>query len=104
MQPFNLMRMCVIRQRQHIFCGPVIEKQLEEEDMSALYKDIEMPVVFDLCRMEQTGIAVQKEALKSYGEDLLEKLNHFSLKFMHLQEKSLTFFLQNSLEKCCLRI
>lgn len=53
-----------------LFCGPVIEKQLEEEDMSALYKDIEMPVVFDLCRMEQTGIAVQKEALKSYGEDL----------------------------------
>ena len=53
-----------------LFCGPVIEKQLEEEDMSTLYKDIEMPVVFDLCRMEQAGIAVQKEALKSYGEDL----------------------------------
>ena len=58
------MRMCVIRRRA-LFCGPVIEKQLEEEDMSALYKDIEMPVVFDLCRMEQIGIAVQKKHLKA---------------------------------------
>lgn len=53
-----------------LFCGPVIEKQLEEESMRDLYEKIEMPVVFDLCRMEQTGIGVMKEALKKYGDDL----------------------------------
>ena len=53
-----------------LFSGPVIEKQLEEEGMLDLYEKIEMPVVFDLCRMEQTGIGVMKEALKKYGDDL----------------------------------
>ena len=53
-----------------LFSGPVIEKQLAEEGMRDLYEKIEMPVVFDLCRMEQTGIAVMKEALKKYGDDL----------------------------------
>lgn len=53
-----------------LICGPVIEKQLEEEEMRDLYEKIEMPVVFDLCRMEQVGIGVMKEALKQYGDDL----------------------------------
>ena len=53
----KLVEMCIRDSHQAasaFFCGPVIEKQLEEEDMSTLYKDIEMPVVFDLGRMEQT--------------------------------------------------
>ena len=87
-----------------LFCGPVIEKQLEEEDMSALYKDIEMPVVFDLCRMEQTGIAVQKEALKSYGEDLTGEIESLQSQIYALAGKEFNILSQNSLEKCCLRI
>ncbi len=58
-----------------LFCGPVIEKQLKEESMRDLYEKIEMPVVFDLCRMEQTGIGVMKEALKKYGDDLTGEIN-----------------------------
>ena len=63
-----------------------------------------MPVVFDLCRMEQTGIAVQKEALKSYGEDLTGEIESLQSQIYALAKKSLTFFLQNSLVKYCLRI
>ena len=58
-----------------LFSGPVIEKQLKEEGMKDLYEKIEMPVVFDLCRMEQTGIGVMKEALKKYGDDLTGEIN-----------------------------
>ncbi len=58
-----------------LYSGPVIEKQLKDEGMSALYEKIEMPVVFDLCRMEQTGIGVMKEALKKYGDDLTGEIN-----------------------------
>ncbi len=58
-----------------LFCGPVIEKQLKEEGMGDLYEKIEMPVMFDLCRMEQAGIGVMKEALKKYGDDLTGEIN-----------------------------
>ncbi|MBQ8639517.1 MAG: DNA polymerase I [Lachnospiraceae bacterium] len=51
--------------------GPMLEKELEETDMLSLYRDVEMPLAYDLYRMEKTGIQVRQEALVSYGEELI---------------------------------
>ena len=44
--------------------------KLKEQNMDALYRDIEMPLVFTLYHMEQNGVKVEAEALKAYGNEL----------------------------------
>lgn len=68
--------------------GPVIETRLEEKGMKNLYEEIEMPVVSDLCRMEQTGIGVLREALKSYGDDLTEGIERLQREIWELAGES----------------
>ncbi len=52
-----------------------IMEELKQKKMLDLYRDIEMPLVYELYQMEQTGILVKKDALKQYG-DTLEKMIH----------------------------
>ncbi len=47
-----------------------LEKALEENGMTELYRSIEMPLVVTIADMEKEGILVQKEELKAYGENL----------------------------------
>ncbi len=47
-----------------------LQKQMEEEQMYHLFEDIEMPLVITLFDMERTGIRVDADALKVYGEEL----------------------------------
>ena len=49
--------------------GP-IEKTLHETEMWKVYTEIELPLVFTLNSMEEWGIRVKGEELKSYGEKL----------------------------------
>lgn len=49
---------------------PVLSGELKTKGMLSLYREIEMPVVFVLYDMEKEGIAIDREALKKYGEDL----------------------------------
>ncbi len=49
-------------------------KKLEEEKMDKLFREVEMPLVFTLFDMEQAGIRVEAESLKSYGEQLGERI------------------------------
>ena len=49
--------------------GP-IEKALHETEMWKVYTEIELPLVFTLNSMEEWGIRVKGEELKSYGEKL----------------------------------
>lgn len=53
-----------------LLLGPSMEQELERKGMKPLYEEIEMPVVFDLYRMEADGIRVLQEALKQYGQEL----------------------------------
>lgn len=53
----------------------VLREKLEETDMLKLYKTIEFPLVFALYDMEQTGVKVEKEALKAYGDRLSEGID-----------------------------
>ncbi len=52
----------------------ILEKQLVEKEMYHLFRDIEMPLVFTLFHMEQAGVRIEAEALKSYGEQLGGKI------------------------------
>lgn len=49
--------------------APVLEK-VDGLGMKALYREIEMPLVYTLFDMEQAGVAVNGQELKDYGERL----------------------------------
>lgn len=50
--------------------GIPLMKRLEEEEMKELYLSVELPLIYALYHMEEEGIAVRREELKSYGEKL----------------------------------
>ncbi|HIS61571.1 MAG TPA: DNA polymerase I [Candidatus Scybalomonas excrementigallinarum] len=52
----------------------VIKEKLNETEMLELYEKIEMPTIFALYDMQERGIAVNKEALKEYGDSLVGKI------------------------------
>lgn len=58
----------------------VLEKQLSESEMQKIYEDIELPLIFALDRMEKTGVRVEKDALKQYGDELEIKINELEKK------------------------
>lgn len=49
-------------------------ENLKQEEMYHLYEDVEMPLVFTLYEMEQTGVKIEAEELKKYGEELKIKI------------------------------
>ena len=49
---------------------PVLEKKLEELEMSALYYNAELPLCAVLARMERAGFCVDRKALYDFGESL----------------------------------
>lgn len=50
--------------------APLIEDKLKSIGEWDLFKEIEMPLIFTLYDMEKEGIAVEKESLKEYGDQL----------------------------------
>ena len=50
--------------------GRVLEEQLEQNGMLRLFKDIEMPLIYSLDRMEKAGIEVKRDELEEYGRKL----------------------------------
>ena len=53
-----------------LFSADLILKELENENMTELFANIEMPLVFVLYDLQKEGVRVDKEGLKSYGEVL----------------------------------
>lgn len=51
-----------------------LEGKLKDTGMQQLYQEIEMPLVYTLYEMEREGVQVNGEALKTYGENLSEKI------------------------------
>lgn len=58
-----------------LFAGQAVMDKLKEEGMMMLYRDVELPLVYSLYRMEQVGILVKGEALKEYGEQLVNGIS-----------------------------
>lgn len=48
----------------------LLKKKLEETKMDQLFREIEMPLIFTLHDMERTGVKVEAEELKQYGDQL----------------------------------
>ena len=54
---------------------PLLEGELEKNGMSDLYLDIELPLCTVLYRMENRGIAVDRELLIQFGEMLTQRID-----------------------------
>jgi len=54
--------------------GPVLEKQLEDAGMTALYREIEIPLIYALADMELAGVKVEGERLTAFAEELKERI------------------------------
>lgn len=52
----------------------ILLRRLKEADMLSLYEEMELPLAYVLAEMEQIGIAADKEALASYGENLTARI------------------------------
>ncbi len=59
---------------------PVLLNRLRESGMDRLYRELEMPLVFTLYRMERAGIRVDAEALKTYGDELAVRIGELETK------------------------
>lgn len=51
-------------------CGNILREELKKTDMEQLFYEIEMPLVYSLFSMEETGIRVERDRLKEYGDRL----------------------------------
>ncbi len=56
-------------------CREPMMKLLEEQGMRRIYEEIELPLVYTLRAMEKSGIRVQGEELREYGEKLAVRIN-----------------------------
>ena len=54
---------------------PVLEGELEKNGMTALYRDIELPLCTVLYRMENRGIAIDRELLIRFGDMLTQRID-----------------------------
>ena len=51
-------------------CGSILKEELKAAEMERLFYEIEMPLVYSLFTMEETGIRVERDRLKEYGDRL----------------------------------
>lgn len=62
----------------------VLLGKLRETDMEKLFREIEMPLVFTLFKMEQNGVKVEGEVLRVYGEQLGGKITELEKEIYEL--------------------
>ncbi len=73
-QPDVLCRLACMESCIYYMAWQKISKELEQEEMSELFNNIEMPLLFVLYGMEAEGIRVDREQLKEYGDMLEAKI------------------------------
>ena len=54
--------------------GENILAKLASLELTELYEKVEMPLIYSLAKMENTGVRVDEERLKKYADTLLEKI------------------------------
>ncbi len=68
-------------------CGPLSE-ELEKNGMTALYRDIELPLCEVLYRMENRGILIDRQQLEQFGQMLSQRIADCeTLIFSYSEEK-----------------
>lgn len=73
--------------------APILRERLEETKMLWLMTNIEMPLTYVLFQMEQEGVLVKPEALRSYGEALSGRIGELE---QQIYQKAGTEFNINS--------
>ncbi len=53
---------------------PVLEEELARQEMTALYRDVELPLCAVLYRMEAEGVAIDREQLIQFGDMLANRI------------------------------
>ena len=53
---------------------PIFRDKLKEYEMENLYYEIELPMCVVLAYMEDAGVAIDKDALKAYGDNLTDSI------------------------------
>lgn len=61
-------------------CGSILKEGLKTAEMERLFYEIEMPLVYSLFTMEETGIRVERDRLKEYGDRLKIRIKETELK------------------------
>ena len=74
----------------------VLKDRLEEEDLASIAHEIEFPLIPVLSRVEQNGVALDKEMLDNFSEELKEDLRNLEQK---IYEKSGAEFNINSTQQ-----
>ncbi len=69
-----LINICAAKANTAAISHDLIEKELCAKDMMEIYTSIERPVIYVLRSMEKEGIRVNREALKKYGDELVDKI------------------------------
>ena len=61
--------------RANLLLHPILDRQLEKNEMQHLLNDIEFPLTTVLADMEMTGVTIDVPTLKAYSQVLTEKMN-----------------------------
>ena len=86
-----------------LFSADLILKELENENMTELFANIEMPLVFVLYDMQKEGVRVDKEGLKSYGEVLGDRIQVLEKEIYDEAGEEFNINSPNSLALFCLK-
>ena len=70
----KLLHYCCAQTVAAIRLYPVLNEKLQQLGMESLFRDIEMPLLFTLYKMEKRGIKADKEALVSFGCQLEQEI------------------------------
>lgn len=70
----NIVKYCCYNALVMYKAREVLEKELKEQGMLDVYKNIELPLTYALYDMEQAGIMVQADRLKIYGDKLQKSI------------------------------
>ncbi len=83
----NLEQLAVFYQYQAyvaLQAGQIIQRKLAQAGMGQLMDEVEMPLSLVLYEMEQEGVAVRREELRSYGDALVARIQELE-KSIHQQ-------------------
>ena len=65
------------------------EKRLEKDELMSLYREIELPLMFVLKDMEDTGFRVDSDYLRQLGENYQQKVNEISARIYQAAGKTI---------------
>ncbi len=73
-KPEEFLKYCCFASFIPFLVQPILKERLEKQGMWNLFETIEMPLIFTLYRMEQSGIRANKQELQEYGKRLAVKI------------------------------